>query len=393
MLRRIPLFLILITLLVVSPTVLTAQDNTPIRIVASFSILADVAQNVAGDAAQVESLIPAGVDPHSFVPSPRDVIGVAEADIVLLNGAGLERALLETIQNTGGDANFVVVSNCVDIRPMGEHEHDEAEEAETESESIATVEASETSEIAAQCAAHHEALDSLTGDEVNETAEATEEADHEDHHEHGLGMLYTLNCDADEAHEEAEVEGEAHDHGACDPHVWTNPDNVILWVYMIRDALSTYDPDNAATYASNADAYIAQIVDLNENTLHPLLDSVPEESRVLITNHETLGYFADAYGYRIAETVIPGGATSSQLSAQDVVALIELIRTENIPAIFAENTVSTAVAEQVASESGAQFFTLLSDSLGTIAGTDSTYLEYLRYNAATIASALGGTAN
>jgi ABC-type Zn uptake system ZnuABC Zn-binding protein ZnuA len=388
-------FILVFTL---SSTVLHAQDSEPLRTIASFSILADVVQNVAGDAAQVESLIPAGVDPHSFSPSPQDVVGIAEADIVFLNGAGLEHSLLETLENTGGSANLVAVSDCVEIHPTDEHDHRDHEEAhdeehEVETESIATSEASEATEIATQCATHHEALDGL------KATEADKEAD-EHEHEHGLGMLYTLDCAAREEHEEhkqeeAEAEGEEHEqeHGACDPHVWTNPDNVILWVYRIRDALSAVDSANAEAYASNADAYIAQIVDLNENTLKPLLESVPEQQRVLITNHETMGYFAEAYGYRIADTVIPGDTTSSQLSAQDVVALIELIRAENIPAVFAENTVNASVAEQVASEGGAQFYTLLSDSLGTTAGTDSTYLEYLRYNAEVIAQALSGTSN
>jgi ABC-type Zn uptake system ZnuABC Zn-binding protein ZnuA len=381
------IFFVFVLLITLSSTALQAQDAAPLRIVASFSILADVVQNVAGDTAQVESLIPAGVDPHSFSPSPRDVVGVAEADIIVLNGAGLEQTLLQTLENTGGDANLIVTSSCIEIRSMGEHEHEKAE-----AESIVTVEASETSEIAAQCAAHHEALDSLT---AAETTEPTDEAegDHDHDYEHGLGKLYALDCATGEAHEAEEAEGEEHEHGACDPHVWTNPDNVILWVYMIRDTLSAYDPVNAEIYASNADAYIAQLVDLNENTIKPLLESVPEERRVLITNHETMGYFADAYGFRIVETIIPGGATSSQLSAQDVVALIELIRTENIAAVFAENTVNTSIAEQVASESGAQFYTLLSDSLGTTAGTDSTTLEYLRYNAETVAQALDSPAN
>lgn len=369
-----PALLALIISPALSADTLHAQDTAPLRVIASFSILGDVVQNVAGDTFQVETLTPAGVDPHSFSPSPRDVVGIAEAEIVFINGAGFEQTLLETIENAGGDPHLVVVSACVPILALGGH----TEDAETHTESIVTSEASEASEIATRCETHHHALDNLTVDQ--------HDADELEHHH---DPLYLLACGAEGDHEDEESDHEGHDHGPCDPHVWTDPANVILWVYSIRDALSAADPANAETYQRNADAYIAQIMELNENTLKPLLQSVPEDRRVLITNHETMSYFAEAYGFEIAETVIPGGATASQLSVQDVIKLIEFVRSENIPAIFAENTVNAAVAEQIASESGAQFYTLLSDSLGTTPGVDSTYLEYLRYNAQTIAQALG----
>src|SRR5690349_19108532 len=92
----------------------TAQGE-PLKIVASFSILTDVVQQVAGDTAQVTSLIPAGVDPHSFSPSPRDIAAIAEADVVFINGANFEELLVEAITNAGSAANLVVASTCVPI--------------------------------------------------------------------------------------------------------------------------------------------------------------------------------------------------------------------------------------------------------------------------------------
>ncbi len=379
----------LLLVMLLTASMLYAQDDAPPRVVVSFSILGDVVQNVAGDAFQVETLIPAGADPHSFMPSPRDVVNIAEADVVFISGAGFEQNIIRTIANAGGTARLVTVSDCVPIRAMGEdaHDddaydddaHDDDHDGHESEESINSPDSSEMSRIAAQCATHHEALDHLI---------AADEPDEHDGHDHSTStMLHQTDCGSGEVHDARE---DGHSHGLCDPHVWTNPDNVILWTYLIRDTLGEIDPANAEHYQRNADAYIAQIVDLNENRLKPLLQTVPEARRVLITNHETMGYFAEAYDFRIAATVIPGGATSSQLSAQDVIALIEFTRSEKIPAIFAENTINATVAEQIASESGAEFYTLLSDSLGTTPGTDSTYLEYLQYNAQIIAHALGG---
>jgi ABC-type Zn uptake system ZnuABC Zn-binding protein ZnuA len=235
---------------------------------------------------------------------------------------------------------------------------------------------------------------------------ATEEAsaegdDHEHEDEHGserLGMLYTLECgghdgehEGEEAdHDEDEGDEHGHEEGGCDPHVWTNPHNVIYWTFMIRDTLSALDPANAETYAANAAAYAETLDAFTHDFLKPMLESVPEAQRILITNHETLGYLAAMAEYEVVAVVIPGGGTAAEPSAADIANLIDLVRDEGVPAIFAENTVSTNIAEQVAAESGASFHVLLSDSLSGADGSGTTYLEYMRYNVTTIVQALGG---
>ena len=79
-------------------------------VVATESFLADIAQNVAGDRFTVQTLIPRGTDPHSFEPTPRDVASVAGADLVIINGGGLEGPLLDTLKNAGGRAKIVDAS-------------------------------------------------------------------------------------------------------------------------------------------------------------------------------------------------------------------------------------------------------------------------------------------
>ncbi|MYI41195.1 MAG: metal ABC transporter substrate-binding protein, partial [Chloroflexi bacterium] len=100
-----------------------AQSAQPV-VIASHSILADVARNIAGDHLEVRTLIPAGSDPHHFVPTPSDLAAVADADLVLINGVGYEETLLEAIENAGVDVNIVVASACIDIRPASAHDED-----------------------------------------------------------------------------------------------------------------------------------------------------------------------------------------------------------------------------------------------------------------------------
>jgi ABC-type Zn uptake system ZnuABC Zn-binding protein ZnuA len=383
-LKRLVATLLLFTLVL---TGVQAQDER-LQIVASFSILADVASNVAGDAADVTSLIPIGADPHSFTPSPRDIAAIADADVVFINGMNFEELLMEGIENAGGEANIVTVSWCIEVLESGGHAHEEEGEAEADHEEgeVAMNENIDAA-IAERCAAHTAERGEGHEDHATEEASVTEEADHDHAHGEKLGALYEIECGG---HEEEAAEGEEHAHGACDAHVWTDPHNVVYWTLYIRDTLIELDAANAETYTQNAAAYIEQLETLIHDELEPMLLSVPEEQRILVTNHETLGYLAAAYGYEVVGTVIPGAGTAAEPSAADIAALIDLVREEGVTAVFAENTVNASIAEQVAAESGATFHTLLSDSLSGEDGEGTTYIDYMRYNVSVIVEALGG---
>ena len=87
----------------------TTQEGA-LDVVATESFLADIAQNVAGERFTVRPLIPLGADPHAFEPTPKDVAAVARADLVIINGGGLEGPLLDTLKNAGGSATIVDAS-------------------------------------------------------------------------------------------------------------------------------------------------------------------------------------------------------------------------------------------------------------------------------------------
>lgn len=185
----------------------------------------------------------------------------------------------------------------------------------------------------------------------------------------------------------AEPEGEE-DHGAFDPHFWQDPirmkkavDIITLWLVTagVADAM-----DNAVNYQADLDATYADIV--------TILDAVPSERRLLVTNHDAFGYFADRYGFEVIGTIIPGGSTLAEPSSAEIAELVETIVTNDVPAIFVENIGSEGLAEILADETGMdiKIVQLTSDALGEPGSATGTYLDMLLYNATAIAGALTG---
>lgn len=344
-----------------------AQREPP-RVIASFSILADIAAQVAGDAATVTSLMPIGANPHSYTPSAQDVARLSDADLVLVVGANYEETLLPVVEQAAGERT-AIVSLCVPIRPIptGAAQPEDEDAAAHPDEAPAA-----DSEITSRCAEHIRTLEASFGERAQVGGPV-------------LGPLYALSCGGAEQHQDGDEH--AHEAGACDPHVWTDPANAGLWALMIRDTLSALNPEAAATYAANTDAYLAELVAL-DGEIRDMIDTIPPERRAIVTNHVALTYFAERYGLTLAGVVIPGGSTTSEPSVRDVLRLIDTIRAARVPAIFTDTTASSATAEQIASEAGVHVVPLYTGSLSQPGEGADTYLDYMRYNAAAIADAL-----
>lgn len=399
---KILVFLMVIGILVPAAP-LAAQDDR-IRVVASHSILADVIRQVTGDLADVDSLMPTGADPHSFEPTPGDLTSLAAADLVFVNGARFEESLLEAIEGAAEGANIVEASACVEIIPYAasdphqdEHEHEDDHDDEH---------GDEHSDEHEHNGDHHS--EDEHGDDEHHDDERGHEHDDEHHedgmshpcaehdrelgvdepgHERGaLGRLAEIDCGAGHHdHDEAE-----HAEGGCDPHVWMNPQNVMYWALMIRDSLAAIDSENADSYAAGAAAYLGELEALAADDIEPALESLPPEKRVLITSHDSLRYLAASYDFEVIDTVIPSGSTLAEPSAREVAALIDLIKAEQVPAIFGETTVSENIIQAIAAETGAKLVTLYSGSLSASDGPAATYLDYMRYNISVIIDALKG---
>jgi ABC-type Zn uptake system ZnuABC Zn-binding protein ZnuA len=181
--------------------------------------------------------------------------------------------------------------------------------------------------------------------------------------------------------------GHAHEHGEFDPHIWHNPNNAVVMVENIRDALIAADPENAAFYTANAEAYIVELLALDAY-IREQVATIPAENRILVTSHETFGYFAAEYGFEMLSVV---GVTTNVTdpSAGALAELITALRESGAPAVFLENVTNPAVLERVAAEAGVRVAdTLYTDALGQPGTPGETYLSMVRYNVDTIVEAL-----
>ena len=212
-------------------------------------------------------------------------------------------------------------------------------------------------------------------------------AESDDHHEEGHE---DHDDDGHDGHDEDEDEhghAHAHDHGTHDPHFWFDPNRVKIAVNEIAARLSAVDPDNASFYSQNASEYGKKLDELHAWTQQQV-SAVAPERRLLVTSHDSLSYFAKAYGFTVVGLVIPSLATHVEPSAEHIADLVSVVREHNVPALFGETTVSERLAQTVARETGANLVQLYSGSLGQEGSGADTYLGMFRTNVERIVAAL-----
>ena len=285
-------------------------SNPAVRVITTTNIVADWVENIGGDHVEVFSLVPIGADPHAFQPGAQDVARIADADLVLAVGLGLEDSWLkELLQNAARDPSTIVeLGGIVDPLEFG--------------------------------ASH--------GDEVA----ALEEAGYSIH----------------------------------DPHFWFDPLRVKRAVNDITGRLSALDPDRGKTYGVNASAYDARLDELHAWT-EEQVGMLPEDRRLLVTSHDSLGYFAQLYGFKVVGVIL-SITTEVEPAAADLADLVEEVKEYGVKAVFGETTVSERLATAVAAETGARLVRLHSGSLGPAGSGAETYIEMLRTNVGLIIEAL-----
>lgn len=317
------------------------EASDRLRIVATTTIWGDVVAQVVGDEADVEALMPVGADPHDFEASSSDVADMVAADLVVANGLGLEEGMESVLENAE--------ESGATILRIGEH------------------------------------LDGILpyGDATMEACEESLEHDHEDenHADHG-----DEGADHDEDEDHADHD---HEHGSCDPHVWMDPLMVSQAVDELVEHLNEIAPD--VDWESRGADYQAELQD-TADAMEATLESVPDDARKLVTNHEALQYFAERFGFEVIATVIPGGSTLADPSSGELADLVETIEHEGVGAIFAETSDSDVLAEAVASEAGddVEVVVLYTGSLGAPDSDASTLIAMLETDASLVADALGG---
>jgi zinc/manganese transport system substrate-binding protein len=197
---------------------------------------------------------------------------------------------------------------------------------------------------------------------------------------------------ADEKEGEAHAdEKEAHGHGETDPHWWHDLTNLEAATTEVETALIAADPAAKDQITANADAYRAKIKKVDEQ-IRACLNKVPANERLIVTDHDAFVYFTERYGVTSKGAVFPSTSTQGQASAGEVAALEKLIREEKVKAIFPESSLNPALAERIASDTGASSdYTLYGDTLGAADSPEGTVLGAEAANAkAMVAGMTGG---
>ena len=278
-------------------TALPGQAADKFKVATTFTVIADMARNVAGDAAEVVSITKPGAEIHNYQPTPRDIIKAQDADLILWNGLNLELWFERFFANLS-DVPSATISDGVEPIGIGEGP-------------------------------------------------------------------YT---------------------GKPNPHAWMSPSDALIYVDNIAAAMAGHDPANADTYRTNAEAYKAAITDAVA-PLRETLASIPEERRWLVTSEGAFSYLARDFGLK--EAYLWPINADQQGTPQQVRKVIDLVRENDIPAVFSESTIPPDAARQVARETGARYGGVLYvDSLTESDGPAPTYLDLLRLTTSTIAEGL-----
>jgi zinc/manganese transport system substrate-binding protein len=203
--------------------------------------------------------------------------------------------------------------------------------------------------------------------------------------------LSGLISDADDDHsdhdESTDDDHSDHDHSGPDPHLWLDPVLVADLVDGIASAAvaagwPTTVIDCAATYSEELLALDAEIADA--------VATLDSDARILVTNHDALGRFADRYDFEVLGSVLPSLSTLAEANPADLAELATTITTTGVTAIFVDAQSSDTDAKALARRlDGVEVVTLLTGSLtsGTDGGRD--YLTMMRTNTGRIVDALG----
>ena len=177
--------------------------------------------------------------------------------------------------------------------------------------------------------------------------------------------------------------------GHPNPHLWLNPVNAMKFANLTKDKLIEMDPNNTAYYTENAEKYIALLKQLDEG-IKTAVQSIPPENRKLVTYHDSWAYFAPRYNMTVIGAVQP--SDFSEPSPLDIAKLIDQIKAEKVPAIFASEVFSNRITDQIAKEAGVNIVQTLSDDAlpGNLTSPNHTYVGMMLDNMENMVVPLGG---
>ena len=282
-----------------------AAGDGRLQVAATIFPYYDFLRQIGGDRIGLQLVVPAGMDSHSFEPTPADMIAMQEADILVCNGGAMEQWVSQVLSSLDtGDRKVLTMMDYVDV----------VEE---------------------------------------ELVEGMEDADHGHDHSHEEDEAYDHSREGD-----PDVGGQAvfdpeDGHAleiAYDEHIWTSPVNAITIVEILCDALSQADPENREYFEANAAAYTQELADLDARFRRIVENG--KRRMFVVADKFPLRYFADTYGlsYRAA---FSGCSTDTEPSAKTIAYLIDQVREQEIPAVYYLELSSHRTAEIIGEETGA----------------------------------------
>ena len=299
--RRLTCVLIFVLILTACGGATSSPNTTEPDVLASTTFLADIVQNIAGERLVGQSLLPVGADPHSYQPSPQDLVKINKSKLLVINGLEYEHFLEPLLENAGGERSIITASDGLGPRTMEDEEN--------------------------------------------------------------AGKLVS------------------------DPHMWLDPTRVVEYVENIRAGLTQYDPDGAQTYQLNADEYTEKLMNLDKWIKEQVAQISPER-RLLVTNHEALGYFSEHYGFTVIGTVLPSVSSDASASAGQLAALVDGIKASGASAIFLDASENPNLAQQIADETEIIVVTDLYLESLTEGRPAATYIDMMQHNVMQIVTAL-----
>ncbi len=252
----------------------------------------DFTSKVGGDKIDNKLLVPMGTEAHDWEPSPTDIAALEKADVLVINGLGMEfwaNSVLGSLSNK----NLTLIDTSKEANLIEGHHHDHGHNHDHEDE--------------------HE-----------------HEHDHEDQHKH------------------------EHDHDdetklSYDPHIWSSPVQAKKQMKIIMEELSKKDPENAEYYKSNFEKYSTEF-DKLDSEYRESLESLPNKK--IVVSHEAYGYMAHEYG--LTQMGIEGLIPESEPTPQRMAEIIDYVKENNVSTIFFEQSSGSKVAETIEKATGAK---------------------------------------
>lgn len=292
-----------------------------LKVVTTLFPYYDFARQIAGDKVELTMVVPAGMDSHSFEPTPADMRTVQEADVLICNGGAMEHWVSQVLDAV--DTSNMTVITMMDYVDVVEEE----------------------------------------------IVEGMEDEGHGHDHDHAHEGEEQWHSDDDGHQEEIEY----------DEHIWTSPVNAMKFTEIIADTLSEADPENRQFYEAGRDAYLEELNELHQEFLQ--VADHRKRNMIIVGDKFPFRYLADEYGFNY-RAAFSGCSTDTEPSAKTIAYLIDKVRAEQIPVVYYLELSSHRVSEIIGEETGAEPLLLHSCHNVTRREFDAgiTYLELMRQN-------------